>query len=127
MIKEAYCSFEVARLLKEKGFNEECNSYFISDNEIALISNRRDFNNHGIYLSAPTHQMAMAWLREVHRWIIIPQPLSFNLAKNYLCENWGYSIYADDNLEIEAEYGSPALPSYEQACENAIEYCLKNI
>lgn len=67
MIEEAYVSFETAKLLKEKGFNEGCTSYFISDNEIALISNRRDFNNHGVYLSAPTQQMAMRWLREIFK------------------------------------------------------------
>ena len=28
MIKEAYCSFEVAKLLKEKGFDEVCDLYY---------------------------------------------------------------------------------------------------
>lgn len=27
MIKEAYVSFEIAKLLKEKGFNEPCRAY----------------------------------------------------------------------------------------------------
>ena len=30
MIKEAYCSFEVAELLKEKGFNEPCYTCYIN-------------------------------------------------------------------------------------------------
>lgn len=33
MIKEAYCSFEVAKLLKEKGFNEEVISYYDTDGQ----------------------------------------------------------------------------------------------
>ena len=28
MIKEAYCSHEVSKLLKEKGFDEDCKRYY---------------------------------------------------------------------------------------------------
>ena len=65
----------------------------------------------------------MKWLREVHHMIIVPQPLYFNIAKDYLCEKWVYSLWADDNLEIKESYA--VYPSYEQACEAAIQYCLK--
>ena len=55
MIQEAYCSSEVAKLLKEKGFNEpvtELNKLVFQDAERPILK--------------VTHQKAMAWLREKH-------------------------------------------------------------
>ena len=64
MIKEAYCSFEVAKLLKEKGFNEPCRAVY--EEEILRINTLCDYHNSELssYVCAPTLQMAMNWLRE---------------------------------------------------------------
>ena len=117
MITEDYCSYEIAKLLKEKGFDERCNSYFISDNEIALIPHRRDFNNHGIYLSAPTHQMAMKWLREEKNIIV---NVWYNGA------DWNAEYYNDevDNFYIIADCLSN---SYEETVEATLKYTLENL
>ena len=124
MITEDDCSFEVAKLLKEKGFDEGCNSYFISDNEIALISNRRDFNNHGVYLSAPTHQMAMKWLREVHQLHISIKP-TWALGDMREPCRWEYDII---NLatSVDPMY-YVGKNTYEEAVEAGIKYCLENL
>ena len=60
-IREAYCSFEVAKLLKEKGFNEPIRCWY---------DNYGDFHNEGVIMRnedclpptvmCPTHQLAMA-------------------------------------------------------------------
>ena len=50
MINEAYCSYEVAKLLKEKGFNEpvtELNRLLFKDGEKPVLK--------------VTHQKAMKW------------------------------------------------------------------
>lgn len=70
MVQEAYCSHEVAKLLKEKGFHEkvryEYHHRFTTPN---FHRHLRDFNGQeyeGLnteWCSAPTHQMAMAWVR----------------------------------------------------------------
>ena len=119
-ITEDYVPFETARLLKEKGFNEECKTYFISDNEIALIPIKRDFNNHGIYLSAPTLQMAMKWLREVHG-------LFISIGNDDLDYNWQIIDVKNrtDNLDPTCLTESYAgYVTYEDAIEAAIKYCL---
>ena len=73
MIPERYCSFEVSKLLKEKGFNEEVRTYYQFDNETKetelIHDDRLDTPNlwSGDYVSAPTHQTAMDWLREIHK------------------------------------------------------------
>lgn len=80
MIIEDYVSYEVAKLLNEKGFDEPCRSAYIWNTEeyelCTLFSKPLHFNREGGLedyeddsvprISAPTHQMAMKWLREVH-------------------------------------------------------------
>ena len=78
MIAEDYVSFETAKLLKEKGFNESCISVY-HDGELQLVSSLGIFCSEGygeqiltytnsecewspIMISAPTLQMAMKWL-----------------------------------------------------------------
>ena len=50
-IGEDYVSFETAKLLKEKGFDQSCATYYLKDKQV---------------YAAPTQAMAMKWLREVH-------------------------------------------------------------
>ena len=69
MVTEDYVSFETAKLLKEKGFNEECFALYNPDG--MLIQSGIRLNNAQVGIvkssySAPTQQMAMRWLREVH-------------------------------------------------------------
>lgn len=71
MIKEAYCSKEVSRLLSQKGFDIPIRTYYEdnsnNDNEV-IFGDKYNWNNSPIgQISAPTHQIAMAWLREVHK------------------------------------------------------------
>jgi hypothetical protein len=66
MVKEDYVSFETARLLVKKGFdfNAEYESYYTLRGVIVYFKDRtQDIN------IAPriTLQMAMKWLREVHK------------------------------------------------------------
>ena len=121
-ITEDYCSFETAKLLKEKGFDEECNmAYF---NGTLVDYTMFGFCLGGDLLYCPTLQMAMKWLREVHYCVICITPLTFYCGE--IASNWGYCIWADDNTEVDEE-SSPRLESYEEACEAAIKYCLEKL
>ena len=72
MIEEDYVSVETARLLKEKGFDEEVKSYYSYDSEFKIYDFQEDDrwdtpNDWGeYYLSAPTLQMVRKWLKEKH-------------------------------------------------------------
>lgn len=128
MIQEAYCSFEVARLLEEKGFEGDINAYYhILDNGNKVCSVQEFSNSEAphLYIPAPTHQMAMKWLREVHNIHI-----EIYVIKNYdkeICK-YTYTIMdlnfpgSDDGIDCCNEY-----KTYEQACESAIKYCLKRL
>lgn len=122
MITEDYVSFETAKLLKEKGFDEECNmAYF---NGTLVDYTMFGFCLGGDLLYCPTLQKAMKWLREVHHCVICVTPLTFYCGE--IVSKWGYCIWADDNTEVDEE-SSPKLESYEEACESAIKYCLENL
>lgn len=124
-MNEDYISFETAKLLKEKGFNISC--------RFAYTEKGNEFNTNvccdvPVYAYKPTLQMAMKWLREVYHIIIVPQPLSFNKVKDCLCDNWVYSLWIGDNLEVDESLRNQTnYPTYEEACEAAIKYCLKNL
>ena len=74
-ITEDYCDFETAKLLKEKGFNERLFTFYTTDEtkkegyfELMAFTDDKINNNHSDYCYlAPTLQMTMKWLREVHK------------------------------------------------------------
>lgn len=141
-ITEDYVSFKIAKLLKEKGFDVRCNTYYISDNEIAALPITRDFNNQGIYLSAPTLQTAMKWLREEKNLYIYIEPVELCLSEGkILTDNedirsatelelqlgFRYNIinsnnYSEDDVLSGSYIGD--FIKYEDAVEAAIMYCL---
>lgn len=139
MITEDYCSYEVAKLLKEKGF--------LKDVDLRMTQNLSFYDNIGLshnlnkwydsliqdkidFVVAPTHQMAMKWFREVHNiqielnWDKGNQLYSFQIWKprKYQPEISSldlWRIYKDDNYLGEWKY--------EQAIEAALKYVLENL
>lgn len=72
-IKERFCSREVSKLLKEKGFNEPVHyEYHYTISEPQFHKKLHNFNGDEYsnceteWFSAPTHQMALDWLRQVY-------------------------------------------------------------
>lgn len=67
MIKERYVSFEVASLLRDKGFNEECTkTYNISNGQMYIGGEtcNSEFTDIEEIVTAPTQQMACDWVEE---------------------------------------------------------------
>lgn len=126
MIKEAYISFETAKLLKEKGFIDPCFGYYFSDGTLGFIKGLRDRNSASVSTySAPTQQMAMRWLREEKYILIFILPAkdeNGNLV--YSGEVW---IWNEDEGLYNARNNCGVFHVYEKACEVAIKYCLENL
>ena len=141
MITEDYVSFETAKLLHSCGFwSDECvalydcgnNNEFVRDDAIFQngaedyleYENGEEWRRFGYYL-APTLQMAMKWLREVHNLFIFPFP------QRNTNKFWTEIFQLSDNQEWENLYcESIDLQDYqtcEEACEAAIKYCLENL
>lgn len=143
MIEEAYVSFEVAKLLKEKGFDEPCYSYYMTTKTLHTTFHNRvhveeepHFNSgdlNGMYdvdesiiedvCSAPTHQMACAWLREKYGIFIAIN--NDDLDFNWQCYDL---INRDSTLDPKILSESYAgYKTYENAVEAALKYVLKNL
>lgn len=115
MIKEQYVSFEVAKLLKERGFKEETHgNYYLGGKFDGKFEESSKVNWNKFFktpIAAPTQQMAMRWLREVHDIKIMIRP--------YVDGTYSY--------EILNGFWYVNFDSYEDAAEEAIKYCLENI
>ena len=130
MITEDYVSFETAKLLKEKGFDEQCYAYYniFYDNDGKELKLWRKYPHraqpNSDYLNVPTIQTAMKWLREVHN-------LHCDIGYDDLDWFWNIiSVSNDIPVEDRPNYlknGFAGIATYEQACEKAIKYCLENL
>lgn len=123
-INENYVSFETAKLLKKKGFDWNCITYYVDDEPDGvkysmLFENNRTWEDK--CCSASTLQMAMKWLREMHN-------INIDIVSIWNHKRFEYQVfvitpenakhcYIDDELYL----------GYEQACDSAIKYCLENL
>lgn len=127
MITEDYVSFETAKLLKEKGFDWEClGTYSTGDKELSISSECPYSNdlNDDMFIAAPTLQMAQKWLREVHNLVIQIEFIDY-LEHG---EVWLYSVLERRTIKrLTGRDEDFTEHSYEQACEEAIKYCLENL
>ena len=129
MIKEAYVSVEVAKLLKEKGFDTPVNYEYHYILKVPQF-HRKKHNFNGIeysncsseWYSAPTQQMVMAWLREVHKLHIgiVRGPSGYHIT----IETIPFGVVKYITREI---VGTPYVDSYEEAVEVALKYVLENL
>ncbi len=121
MIKEDYVSFETAKLLKEKGYCNISDTLYKENSEFVRykigLNNKGFSTTLGNFYEAPTLQMAMKWLREVHN---IHIEIAYNMGYFPVC----ISTQTNDAIPYIA-MGRPF--TYEVACEVAIKYCLKNL
>ena len=110
MIEERRCSYEVCKLLHEKGFDVKCTDWYWENN---------------INIWKPTHQMACDWLREVHKVLIVIDA--------YHADHWeGYIDMFEINIYSHAS--TIIVPNeiahhtdYTEAVEVALKYVLKNL
>ena len=143
MNKEEYVTYETAELLKEKGFDWECNRYYlerVSDNEPLLCpgstmygedyNKRLQQNNLGIHInvssgkiSAPTQQRACHWLYKEKGFYIAVLPCEKGF--HTMIYHTGVSRHLDYlSLVQDKEHDNP---TPQQAIEAALKYCLTKL
>ena len=120
---EYYVSLEVAKLLKEVGFDWKCNGVFLSEDgtqyafikaDAACDNNNSKYNPYNI--SAPTLDIAQRWLRETQKYQVAVLP---NGLKGYaaLC-----FLYKEPITQPFEHYST-----YEEALEAGIKRVLEII
>lgn len=129
-MEESYVSFEIAKLLKEKGFDEPCVKFFwklgtrFKESMDKDCPNNSDLN----YIfkesySAPTQQMAMDWIRTNYK--IHISPYFTNIG-------WHYEIFDLTRCDITGcepfyRVGIPSQEQVKEKCEEAIEDAIKHV
>lgn len=109
---ECYVSFEVAKLLKEVGFDWKVNHYyFMQDGETETKSDFRhpaqNYNEQMTTMdsesfkfevySRPTLNVAQRWLREVKNCSVIIDIFVHNLDKNNIYYTYNWIVYFNDD------------------------------
>lgn len=127
-ITEDYVSFEIAKLLKEKGFDAKCDkcyAYF-ADDDIRILNLKYPKSAQLLIENrypCITLQMAIKGLRIMHNLCIVSLPVVTDDDGDAGCL-WNYTI--SRKLEVlhksECLYESPEI-----ALNEAIKYCLKNL
>ena len=123
MITEDYVSFEVAKLLKEKGFDELTYACFSSNGK----ETRYGYRATGDDINRPTLQMAMKWLREVHN---LHCAVDYDFVLGWYCQITSLKETVEYDYEEMKHYHPDkynGFSSPEEACESAIKYCLENL
>lgn len=130
MITEDYVSFEVAKLLKEKGFQLPVKNYYslytedVKHNLQKKYGAKKNWNSFAFAVSRPSQSLVMKWLREVHHLVIQIEFIDF-LEHG---EVWLYSIIERKTIkQLTGRDEDFTEHSYEEACEAAIKYCLENL
>lgn len=125
-MKEDYVSFEIAKLLKEKGFDCPTQYHYCvpDDKYLHECLTRKRLKNSELEkgYSTPTLQMAMKWLREKYN-IHIEVEI-------YYCEDgqlWLSKIQKIDVANTILLKTIMCKSLYEEAVESAIKYCLTNL
>ena len=126
IITEDYVSYETAKLLKEKGFDEDIVRVMNEEGEIDYLGSFQpdlSYRYHTWY-KCPTLQMAMKWLREIHRIDIEVQTHYLNYLKPNDTRYYSGKILKGSEDVIHTIYSKD---THEEVCEAAIKYCLENL
>ena len=125
MITEDHVSFEIAKLLKEKGF-DECPLYCYDDCGLIWMMGGYDKTIEW-HFPAPTLQMAMKWLRKEHN---LHCTVDYDFALGWYCQITSLKETVEYDYEEMKHYHpdyNNGFSSPEEAAETAIKYCLENL
>lgn len=122
MITEDYVSFETAKLLKEKGFDEKCYVNYNFNGETQYFNYQIPSDG----VACPTLQMTMKWLRKVHN---LHCAVDYDIVLGWYCQITSLKETVEYDYEEMKHYHPDkdnGFSSPEEAYEAAIKYCLEH-
>lgn len=120
---EDYCNFETAKLLKEKGFNIPTHTFYNPKKSYMVKFDPCLIDrNAGTCVSAPTHAIAMKYLREIYGLHITIKPYITTEGIMYAFEI--YKLESDRFTLLKSKAG---FEKSEEAVDAAIKYCLEKL
>jgi hypothetical protein len=126
MVTEDYVSFETAKLLKEKGFNKDAYTMSMYDEngeakDVLLLRVGEE------PVLRPTLQMAMKWLRKEHN---LHCNSDYDIILGWYSQITSLTETVEDHYTEMKHYHPEKVNGFsspEEACEEAIKYCLENL
>ena len=128
---EDFVTFEIAKKLKEKGFDEACYNYYEPLKHCLSELKTQFTNKEGEYygiITAPTISQVLKWLRKEKKISIEP---GIHCSLKWVCGIYGFN----DDISDFTQYSNDGIDdtvyilydSYEQAALAGIEYVLDNL
>lgn len=117
-MKHLFVSYQVAKQLKEKGFDEPCLACYAYGSEDNLIMAKKDNACDMGYTAAPLYQQIVDWFRKKHNMVI------------HVKQDWNNGIMLGYEGIIDKEEGYIDVGSFEdyyEALDKVIEEALKLI
>ena len=138
MTQEDYVTYEVAKMLKGKGYDEECDAYYHNDNSNAYWGANDDerfescdggfYNGNNFYRdAAPTLYEAQKWLREKHTIHVDATPVLRSPFDEIPYVYWSYIICNTDTCMSHAMDDYTEFKTYEEALNAGIKKALEFI
>ncbi len=119
-----YVTFPVANLLKEKGFNLECRSYYRHDGVISFwefVANANDNLLQKTFYSRPLQSDVVDWLLEKHGiWVSVDT----NSTRKWL---WRINQIELDSFIQNDDFNEDYFNSPKEAYESAFKYTLTEL
>ena len=130
MVTESYCSLELCKLLKDKGFDgreNHCNTGYFNG---SLIDYTLFGFCDGDIILTPAHQMAMDWLREEKN-IFIAISVGYVGKESKRKYFWCPCVLKEDHIEYPIEHNDGSVDemsnTFNEAVEDALKYSLTKL
>ena len=127
---EDYVIFEIAKKLKEKGFDYPCIAHYDINKELKVVIREPIFWHSDVlsYIDAPTISQVLKWLRDVHylHFEVVGAAYGYNLIISDTPNKGGTDRYYSHAKDDGPNDGG-AWDEYEDCVMYGIEYVLDNL
>lgn len=126
MIHDEICTYDVAKLAKEKGFNEYVEAFYAEDYNIPHTQGPEKWNEYKGRYAAPTQSLLQRWLREEKDLCISVEAYPTLVIVGKVCFAWVVKSRSDGHF-MESNDSLLTFPTYELALEDALKYALEKL
>ena len=135
MITEDYVSFQTAKLLKEKGFDEPCQFLYFSKYKqdgdfVGNFNAKKNSEINEASYSAPTLQVARKWIKEKYKRHIEVRITNNSISDMVNVIRYYWIIFDAETarwMDESTIYKTDGFDTEEQAYESALRHILENI
>ena len=128
MIHDEICTYEVAKLAKEKGFNVQTFDWYdyVGNYNKGFIPHKLHECPRYKEYYAPSQSLLQRWLRE-EKGIVVEVMCLPTTRTSSKYEYKRHLFWGSDGHYLEGEYGDDIFDTYELALEDALKYALENL